>query len=119
MVKISASHAEVAGFNSRTNYLIVWSNGSALRINKILVCLARDTGSIPVTIVMHLWRNGRRSRFKICRWQHRVGSNPTRCTESICLITNTFLLIYGHIVIIHMPKINNIKNPRRKCLIIR
>lgn len=22
------------------------------------------------------WRNGRRSRLKICRWQHRVGSTP-------------------------------------------
>lgn len=51
VAKISASHAEVAGFDSRTNYLIVWSNGGMLRVYKTLVCLTRDTGSIPVTIV--------------------------------------------------------------------
>ena len=26
--------------------------------------------------VLRMWRNGRRSRLKICRWQHRAGSSP-------------------------------------------
>ena len=28
------------------------------------------------------WRNGRRTRLKIWRWQHRVGSSPTSGTNS-------------------------------------
>ena len=31
---------------------------------------------------------GRRSRLKICRWQHRVGSSPTICIKKIVLIVN-------------------------------
>ncbi len=28
-------------------------------------------------IAMRMWRNGRRTRLKILRWWHRVGSSPT------------------------------------------
>ena len=35
-------------------------------------------------IILHgarMWRNGRRSRLKICRWKHRAGSIPAPGTR--------------------------------------
>ena len=57
-------------------------------------------------IVMRKWRNGRRSRLKICRGQPRAGSSPAtgitekgyrRCDILFCVIENYYgIKLYPH-----------------------
>jgi hypothetical protein len=37
------------------------------------------------------WRNGRRTRLKIWRWQHRAGSSPASGTTKTSLYAGWFL----------------------------
>ena len=58
------------------------------------------------------WRNGRRTRLKIWRWRHRVGSSPTfgtnffLCFPGFILPANTvrFILIYEIFCLILLNK---------------
>lgn len=38
------------------------------------------------------WRNGRRTRLKIWRWQHRMGSSPIAGIEKDSVLLDLFLI---------------------------
>ena len=47
-----------------------------IQILKFLL-IYNTNNSILIAIFKPRWRNGRRSRLKICRWQHHEGSIPS------------------------------------------